>query len=183
LSILTTLAKIDQRLSPYVSQRSNGKYLLKDPGLKGYPLAAMRLFEAQEYIKWKSQKDKLKYRLPDEAEWIKAARGADKRLYVWGNMANPKFANVSQGEKETLSQPVGKFPFDCSVYGVYDMIGNLSEWTSDTKITSGQQYSYIKGGRINHSVETSIIDGGQLWQSDFATFEIGFRLACSVNDE
>jgi len=179
----TSMAGIDQRLAGYISKTSSGKFALNDFRLKDYPLDSMRLFEAQEYIKWRSKNDKRKYRLPSEPEWVRAARGADKRLYAWGNTPSPNFANVSRGEREIRALPRGKFPFDCSVYGAYDMTGNLSEWTSDFKITSGSQYSAIKGGRINWTIDYCMIDRAQLWMSNFSTFEIGFRLACSLADE
>jgi serine/threonine protein kinase len=117
-----------------------------------------------------------RYRPPSVDEWLKAARGADKRLYPWGNTANPNFANVSRGSEATAPKPGGRFPLDCSVYGVYDMAGNLSEWTTEFRVTGGEKYFVIKGGRINWAIANSTIDAVQFYKGDFRTFEVGARV-------
>ena len=102
-------------------------------GKENYPVVHIAFEDAQAYANWAGKT------LPTEAQWEFAARGGLKdKIFAWGNTYNPKKANTWQGEfpvKTTQEDgyfgtaPVGSFP--PNGYGLYDMTGNVWEWTED----------------------------------------------------
>lgn len=96
-----------------------------------HPVGGVTWLSAIAYCKWLSEKTKKIYRLPTEAEWEKAARGEDGRLYPWGNEFDPKKANTYEAKIGDTTD-IGNFsPQGDSPYGCADMIGNVLEWCND----------------------------------------------------
>lgn len=92
-----------------------------------YPVVGVSWFEAVAYCRWLSAQTGQEFRLPSEAEWEKAARGSDGRIWPWGNTWEQGRCN----SKETgigKTTPVGQYSSGASSYGVLDMAGNVWEW-------------------------------------------------------
>mgnify|MGYP000979676654 CR=1 FL=1 len=100
-------------------------------GKGGHPVVSVSWGDANMYCEWLSKKTGKPYRLPTEAEWEKAARGTDGRIYPWGDTFVVLMANTAETKIGDTSD-VGKFsPQGDSPYGCADMVGNVWEWCSD----------------------------------------------------
>lgn len=109
------------------------------------PITNVTYDEAERFCRWRGA------RLPSEAEWERAARGGDGRLFPWGNqplkqaanlgkfiplegMVAPTASPVVQSDASdgfAFVAPVGSFPNGQSPFGVLDLAGNVAEWTAD----------------------------------------------------
>lgn len=100
-------------------RKQMGKYR-PHSGYENLPVVGVTWYGAQTYADFYGK------RVPTREEWQKAFTGELPRLYPWGDDWDPKKTNWnSQG-----ASPVGTYPQDVSPYGIYDMAGNVAEWTS-----------------------------------------------------
>jgi len=103
-----------------------------------YPVVNVSWFEAVAYVRWLSAQTGHEFRLPSEAQWEKAARGPDGRIWPWGNTWEDGRCNSKEaGLKKT--SPVGQYPGGASPYAALDMAGNVWEWCATQH---GKGYPY-----------------------------------------
>lgn len=102
--------------------RQSGRWKA-DPGYEAHPAVEVSWVGARDYCRWRNA------RLPTEAEWEKAARSTDVRLYPWGNTA-PDSSRARYESAFNATAPVTAHPAGASPYGAIDMAGNAWEWVS-----------------------------------------------------
>ena len=136
-------AKISEITNFIDLNSDNSKIVFEDSTYKvdqlfnNHPIVNVSWYGASAYSKFHNK------RLPTEAEWEKAARGADQRLYPWGNSIDSSCANYwdSMDPFDNNTTPVGFYnganygDFQTnnshSPFGIYDLVGNVREWVSD----------------------------------------------------
>jgi formylglycine-generating enzyme required for sulfatase activity len=116
----------------------------EDPARADHPMNCVDWRQANAYCAWVGK------RLPSEREWEKAARGTDGRSFPWGNtVATCDQAVIAEGELPGCGRdstwPVGSRAEGRSPFGLFDMAGNVYEWTGDSVRDGGSQ-RIVRGG-------------------------------------
>ncbi len=150
--------------------------------LANHPVAWVSWYDALAFCQWAN------CRLPTSGEWEKAARGPDGFKYPWGNEWRDGFCNSGGARSKMSTTPVGQYPEGVSPYGVYDMAGNVWEWTDDWLMSDivpniwhlsiesqSLQMNSAKledGEQLKHAQQFPVLRGGAV-----NTNEIGARCA------
>ncbi len=100
------------------------------PQKSDHPITNVSWYDAMVFCRWASDLTEKQVRLPTEAEWEKAARSNDGRIYPWGDEFDAARLNCAEG-KLNGSTPVDEFPDGVSACGAWDMAGNVWEWVND----------------------------------------------------
>jgi len=156
-----------------------------NPEFDDYPVIYVDWNQAQAYCQWRDAS------LPTEAQWEKAARGTDERIYPWGEGIDCDKANYSGCKGDTTK--VGSYESGQSPYGIYDLAGNVWEWTADwyseTYYQSSPsenplgpdsgQYRMLRGGSCG-SYGNNVRSSDRNWNLPTgASYGIGFRCSRS----
>jgi formylglycine-generating enzyme required for sulfatase activity len=158
-----------------------------------HPVVCVSWRDVLAYVRWLEQVTGQPWRLPTEAEWEKAARGTDGRIYPWGSQWDKNRANTRDGGAGTTT-PVGAYAErgDASPYGAHDQAGNVWEWTSS--LFKKYKYNPDDGRENLDSTVSRVLRGGSWYgnprdaraafrngnQPDLWSIDGGFRLACAA---
>jgi formylglycine-generating enzyme required for sulfatase activity len=137
------------------------------------PVHDMTLANAMDYCAWVGE------RLPTEAEWEKAARGTDGRIYPWGNDA-PTCDLAVFGTCASAPAAVGGRSAGASPYGALDMAGNVAEWVADLYAADYYQSS-PDSDPTGPTTGTDHVDRGGWYRSSAAQVRVSFREANSAD--
>jgi formylglycine-generating enzyme required for sulfatase activity len=157
-------------------------------GKERHPVVSITWYDTLAYCRWLAEMTGKSYRLPSEAEWEKAARGTDGRIYPWGNPWDTERCNTFDKGPGTTT-PVGQYsPKGDSPYGCADIAGNVWEWTHSLlnpykyNAEDGREDEKTKDCRVLRG--GSFVDGARLtrcaqrhWRGQGSTyFGVGFRV-------
>lgn len=166
-----------------------------DPGysyMDDTPVTCVNFQDVMQFIEWKSKKDGIIYRLPSEAEWEFAARAGTTSSRFWGDRIEDgqKYANApmpveADDPKFNYASPVGWF--SPNPWGLYDMLGNVFEWTGSDYVdtfdgqesicSSNDEFKTYRGGSFNSDSSTLRCSARAGFPGQLANNQLGFRLA------
>jgi len=132
----------NEEFAAFVADAGHKATAWRDGGGLDHPAERVSWADAVAYCRWLSVSTGRVYRLPDEREWEKTARGTSGRRWPWGNSDDASRANVRETGVGGTTR-VGRYADGASPEGVVDLIGNVREWTNtwaDGRVLKGGSY-------------------------------------------
>ena len=149
---------------------SGGRY---PEGKEHHPVVGISWYEAQAYGQWAGKN------LPDWGQWWRAALGERESARPWGNDVRTTHLRANFGFRGT--QPVGSYPLGVSLFGCFDMAGNVREWLQDSSVS--QKLRTVIGGSWKDPDYMFEPSHAEFFDPDFASEDIGFRCVKIISQE
>ncbi len=144
-------------------------------GQEQCPVTKVSYEDAEAYARWKGK------RLPTLEQWMRAYRGDDERLFPWGEAYEAARANVGDNPRYNNTSPVTATPLDVSPLGVYNLLGNASEFVRGVGEVKGRTCRVVKGSEYKMpGFIWGLAPAHMSYAMDFIDEGTGFR--CVVED-
>jgi formylglycine-generating enzyme required for sulfatase activity len=125
--------------APLYVRGADGRFVCRASVVPDWPVVHVDWASARRFCRWLAARDELPWRLPDELEWEKAARGVDGRLFPWGDWLDPSWCWIRDSHPQTSSLAItNDHPIDRSPYGVLGMVGNSMDWCANAFVPPDQ---------------------------------------------
>jgi len=148
-----------------------------------WPVMMVSLYDAQAYAAWRTQRDGHAWELSSVEAWRQAAQGADARPYPWGTHFDPALCVMRDAFAGRVTPlPVGSAPSDRSPYGLYDVAGNVCQWTS-SKVEGEADIYRVVGSSFNSVAATCHLESELSSPATARVMHIGVRLSFKPHAE
>jgi formylglycine-generating enzyme required for sulfatase activity len=139
------------------------------------PMTGVSWLDTQDYVTWLSKRTGEQYRLPSEAEWEYAARAGAATDFPWGNTIGHNRANcASCGSAWDHSGPAPVGSFASNAFGLYDVVGNVWQWTADCWYRDYSTAPPTAAAREEPLCQKRVLRGGS-WDNDPWMARLSYR--------
>ena len=161
--------------------RENSRNRTEDDFQQRTPAVNISWDDTQDYTNWISEFTGQTYRLPSEAEWEYVARGGSQTTYWWGNTMQDGFANCRDcGGIWDKKVPATVDSLPSNPFGVYGIVGGVSEWTQDCWFNSYSKAPKDGSARLKTDCTSRVLRGGS-WKNDSSYLRSASRMNYDYN--